>query len=100
MRCDMPASRATERESAHDQAVLVDWIIFLHVIECFEEIGFTGEAIAIAITPVEMQHERIRGREFARRSLASIDEVEFRECFTATMKPKIEAKFVRRVGLK
>ena len=62
----LPTGRATHGKSAHHEPTFIDRIMFLHVLERFEQIDFAGEFVGVAVAAVKMQHESIRRREFAR----------------------------------
>src|SRR5947209_1943548 len=90
-----PARRPAQRKSAHHQSILVDWITFADLLQCFKEVGFTRKPAAIAIAAIKVEHKRIRGRKFARRPFSSDDEVQFAQGLAAPMEPKIESELVR-----
>ena len=72
----VPASGAAEREAAHHPARVVDAVVALHDLECYEEIGFAGEAGAVTITTVGMKNDGVRRSELTRVGGPLLDEVE------------------------
>ena len=100
MRRDLPARRAAERKSAHDDSVLVDVVAAAHVSERFEEVGFAREFLAVAEAAVSVQHDGIARREFAVAALAFTEKVQFRQGLAAPVEPHIEPPCMRIVRLK
>ena len=91
VRGEVPARGAAEREAAHDQPVLVDRVVALHVGERFPQVRLAGEARAVAVAPVEVEHERAPRRELAGVAHAVVEEGEFGQVLAPAVEPEIKA---------
>ena len=97
MRAEMPRRRATHAEAADQNTILVDRVLAFHRFERFEKIDFAGQLAGVAVAAVEVQHDRVRRREFARIPLAVVQEIDFAQRFSAAVEPCVEAPAMRRV---
>src|SRR5262249_16379511 len=95
----VPASRASQRKAAHHQALLIDGIALADILQGLEDVGLSGEFVAVAKAPVGMQHEGVRRREFPRRLLPTVDEIELTQRLAASVKPKIETMRMSRARI-
>ena len=73
----LPAGSAAHGEAADDDAIFIDGIALLDVVECFEEIDFAGEFVGVAITTVKVKDEGVGRSEFAGGVEAVVEEFEF-----------------------
>ena len=92
---EAPARGAAHRETAHDQPVLIYRVLLAHALERLEQVHFAGKPVGVAVATIEMQHERVWRCEFARRSLALVDERQFRQSLAPAVEPEVQPVAVR-----
>src|SRR5690349_10735540 len=69
VRRQMPCCRSAHGEPSDTDAILIDRIVRAHIFQRLKSIHFPGEFIRVAIAPVWMEHESVRGGELAAAAL-------------------------------
>ena len=87
---EVPAGRSAHREAAHGDAVVVDRIMLLDVLQGLEGVDFAGEMVGVAVAAIRMQHEGVGRREPAGILQAIVEEIQLGQRFASAMKPDVQ----------
>ena len=89
--CEVPSRRTAERKSSNDQAVFINRIASLDLLESFPKIGLAGESTAIAVTSIKVQYKCVRRGKFTNIPHPVGDESQLAQSLAPSMKPEIQA---------
>ena len=87
----LPGRRAAHAEAAHHDAVLIDGIELLRVLQRLQQVDLAGEFVRAAVTTIRMQHDGSLGLHIAHLLAALVDEGQLAQRLAAAVAPDVRA---------
>ncbi len=91
MRRELPAGRAAHGKTSHADAVFINSVTLLHILQSFQDVDFARELERVAIATVGMQHDRVIRSKLTGVLHAVPQEIHFAQLFASPVKPDVAA---------